>query len=241
MRGLIERDRPDLVIHLAAVTDVDRCQTDPALAYQVNAYGTENIAIACQKTDVPMVYVSTAEVFDGKKKTPYNEYDEPNPVNTYAKSKLEGEIAVQGLLRKYFIVRTAWLVGGGKTDQKFVGKIVRLLEKEKTIHAVKDKIGSPTFAGDLAKNLIALVESGRHGLYHLCNQGFCSRFDMAKEILKILGRTDVKLVPVSSKSFRAPAPRGRSEAMVNLKLGLLGLDRMPPWQKSLEKYLKKEF
>src|SRR3989344_2873536 len=163
--------RPGLVLHLAAATDVDRCETDPEYAFRVNARGTENIALACKKFNIPMVYVSTAEVFDGKKKAPYRETDKPRPVNAYARSKLEGEKAVQRHLKKYFIVRTAWLVGGGRNDKKFVGKFLRLLETNRTINVVRDKVGSPTFVRDLAKNLLLLADSGRYGLYHLCNRG----------------------------------------------------------------------
>ena len=233
--------RPDLVFHLAAATDVDRCEREPEYAYRVNVLGTNNVATTCQKYDIPLVYVSTAEVFDGKKKTPYTEQDKPNPVNEYARTKFEGEKAVQRLLKKYFIVRTAWLVGGGKNDKKFVGKFLRLLDTQKIVKVVSDKIGSPTFADDLAANLLLLVDSGRYGLYHMCNKGHGSRYDMAREILKSLKIKNVELVAVSSKEFPAPAKRGRSEAIKNRKLGLLGLDRMPEWKKSLRKYLKKEF
>lgn len=230
--------RPGLILHLAAATDVDRCEAEPEWSRRVNALGTENIALACRERDIPMVYVSTAEVFDGSKTAPYTESDIPNPLNVYAKSKLEGEQAVQRILKKYFIVRTAWLVSGGKSDKKFVGKILRLMETEREILAVEDKIGSPTFADDLAKNMVALAESGRYGLYHMVNQGFCSRYEMALAIVKIMGRSDVKVLPASSKDFPLRARRGRSEALENLKLKELGLDFMPPWRESLKRYLK---
>ena len=238
VRKIFTHESPELVFHLAAATDVDRCETDPEWAHRVNTLGTENLALACRELNIPMVYVSTAEVFDGNKPTPYIEDDAPNPLNTYAMSKLEGERAVQKHLSKYFIVRTAWIVSGGKLDKKFVGKILRLLETEKEIRAVEDKIGSPTFAQDLAKNMVELAESGQYGLYHMVNQGFCSRYEMAQEIIKILGIKDIKLVPVSSKAFPAPAKRGRSEALKNHKLSLLGLDHMPEWKVSLLDYLK---
>ena len=241
VRQAIERAEPDLVVHLAAATDVDQCERIPELAFQVNAFGTENVALACQRGDIPLVYLSTAEVFDGEKKTPYTEYDEPRPLNVYARSKLEGEKAVQGLLKKYFVVRTAWLAGGGRADQKFVGKIMRLLGKEKSLRVVSDKIGSPTFTGDLAKNLLALIETGRFGLYHLCNQGFCSRYEMVQAMLETLGRKDVKLIPVSSADFPLPAVRGKSEALENFKLNQMGINQMPHWKESLENYLRKEF
>lgn len=232
-----ERVRPDFTMHLAAATDVDRCEREPDFAYRVNALGTENIALACRKHDIPMLFVSTAEVFDGEKKTPYTEYDTPNPLNVYARSKLAGERAVQSFVNRHYIVRTAWLIAGGRDDQKFVGKMLRLMETEKQIKAVKDKVGSPTFAKDFSKNLIFLVRSQRFGLYHMVNQGSCTRFDMAKKMAQIL-KKDIKVVPVSSSAFKAPAKRGKSEALSNYKLGLLGLNSMPSWESSMEEYLK---
>ena len=234
----IEGFRPDIVFHLAAETDVDKCEIEPEHAYLTNTIGTENVALACQKADTIMVYISTAGVFDGSKNEPYNEFDTPNPINIYGKSKWEGEKIVGSLLRKYFIFRAGWMIGGGKKDKKFVGKILNLLKTKNELSVVNDKIGTPTFVDDMAKCMISIIKTGRYGLFHMANKGICSRYDIACEIVKILGRKDIKVNPINSAAFPLPAPRSNSEAMVNLKLNLLGLNSMRTWQEALRQYLK---
>jgi len=233
--------RPDVIFHLAAKTDVDKCESQIEHAYLVNAIGTENVALVCQQLQVIMVYISTAAVFDGNKAEPYVESDHPNPVNIYGKTKLEGERAVERLLNKYFIIRAGWMIGGGKKDEKFVAKIVRLLKEKKEISVVNDKFGSPVFTKDLSECMANLLATGRFGLYHIANKGMCSRYDIACQIVKLMDKKDVTVKPVSSASFPLPAPRGRSEAMVNLKLKLLDLDTMRPWQEALKEYLNDYF
>ncbi len=233
--------RPDLVLHLAAATDVDRCQLDPELAYRSNAIGTENIARACEETDAELVYVSTAAVFSGEKETAYTEYDEPGPANVYGHSKLAGERAAAALAQHY-IVRAGWMVGGAKLDHKFVGKLSELIRSgQTTLRAVDDKWGSPVFARDLVLGIRELVASGDHGLYHLVNAGEpVTRYEIALELRAILARDDVVIEPVSSDAFPLPAPRGRSEGMRNYKLQLLGRDPMRPWQDALRAYVVDE-
>lgn len=234
----IKSFKPDIVFHLAAETDVDKCEIEPEHAYRTNTMGTENVALACQRTDTAMVYISTAGVFDGNKIEPYDEFDTPNPINIYGKSKWEGEKIVSNLLRRYFIFRAGWMIGGGKKDKKFVGKIVNLLKDKNELSVVNDKIGTPTFVDDMAKCMISMIKTDRYGLFHMTNKGICSRYDIACEIVKILGRKGVKINQIKSAAFPLPAPRGRSEAMVNLKLNLLGLNTMRAWQEALRQYLK---
>lgn len=232
---------PDLVLHLAAATDVDRCEQEPDLAYRTNAMGTQNVALACLAHDVPLVYLSTAGVFAGDKPEPYIEFDSPNPANTYGRSKLAGEEIVASLLRRYYIVRAGWMVGGGDRDKKFVGKITRLIRGGHTeIQAVDDKWGSPTYAKDLLGGIRRLVDTGFYSLYHMVNQGCCSRYEVALVIRDALQRPDVQVAPVSSDRFPLPAPRARSEAMRNFKLELLGLDGMRPWQEAVREYILTE-
>jgi dTDP-4-dehydrorhamnose reductase len=238
VQNVFQKYQPELVFHLAALTDVDYCELHPQEAFQVNALGTKNVALACQKRNIPLVYISTGQVFDGTKQTPYVESDLPLPINIYGQSKWEGEKAVQTLLEKYFIIRIAWLVGGGKEDHKFVGKMVQKLQTQKQIQVVQDKIGSPTFVEELVPKVLELVQTNSYGLYHLCNQGSCSRYEMAKAIQRILGKSDVDMVPVSSDQFPLTAPRGRFEVLVSEKLGALGIQPMPHWEQSLKKYLE---
>lgn len=229
--------KPDIVFHLAALTDVDKCQQQKDEAFITNTFGTENIALACMENDIVMVYASTGAVFDGTKTDPYNEFDKPHPVNIYGASKLEGEKAVQRLLRKYFIVRSGWLIGGIEKDKKFVAKIIKQLKTQKEILAVTDKIGSPTFTKDLAEGLMDLVETERYGLYHMANKGVCSRYTVAKKVVELMKKGDANVIPVTSKAFILPAPRPNSEAIENFKLNLLGIDGMRFWEQALEEYI----
>lgn len=233
------RVEPEIVIHLAAATDVDRCEREPDLAYCTNAIGTQNVALACRTTGATVVYTSTAGVFGGDKPEPYIEFDEPAPVNVYGHSKLAGERIVQTLLDRFYIARAGWMVGGGAKDKKFVGKMLQFIDAGRTqLQAVDDKLGTPTYAKDLVQGIRRLLDTGYFGLYHLVNGGgACSRFDVAVAVCEILGRDDIVVEPVSSAYFPLPAPRARSEAMVNYKLELLGMNSMPHWREALAAYL----
>lgn len=228
-----------LLLHLAAATDVDRCEKEPDLAFRANALAPQLLARICAERDIPMVHISTAAVFSGNRKTePYTEYDDPAPMSVYGWSKLRGEHAVRETHRKHFIVRAGWMMGGGAEEKKFVGKIVsQLLEGKRKLMAVSDKRGSPTYTVDFARNLMALVESGHYGTYHLANHGTCTRDEIARKIAAVMG-IDAVVEPVPSSYFPLPAHRPDSECLRNYKLELLGLDRMPHWEKSLESYVK---
>lgn len=229
---------PWLVIHLAAETDVDRCQLEVDHAYRTNTVGTMNVALACQRYDAEMVYVSTLGVFDGSSEEPYTEFERPAPVNVYARTKWEGEKVVQGLLQRYYTVRAGWIFGGKEKDRKFVGKIAALcLNGVREILVVRDKTGSPTFARDLMRNIKLLTEKRLYGLYHMANRGFCTRYELAQEIARITGGKTT-LVPVSSDAFPLPAARPNSEAGRNYKLELVGLDQMRHWKPALEEYMR---
>lgn len=237
--------RPELVLHLAAVTSLEVCERDPDGAARTNALGTKLVALGCQRAAVPMCYISTAGVFDGAKTEPYTEFDQPNPINVYGRTKLAGEYFTQNLVDHHFVVRAGWMVGGGHgKDHKFVSLIVdQLLAGARTIHAVFDKLGTPTYAQDFARCLADLVVSGSYGLYHMSGDGTGSRFDVARLILEVLGRDDVKLVPVNSEFFGREyfAPRPRSELMRNMMLELQGMNSMRPWEQAVEDYLREAF
>lgn len=235
-----ERVRPAMAIHLAAETDVDRCEREVDHAFRSNALGTLNIALACQRFGTELVYVSTAGVFDGSKAEPYTEFDTPAPVNVYAKAKYEGEKLVQTLVPRHYIVRAGWMFGGKGKDKKFVGKIAAMclgLENgTKELRVVNDKFGSPTYAKDLLQTLRVLSRSGFYGVYHVVNAGWCSRYDVAVEIARFL-HSEIPIVAVPSAMFPLSAPRPRSEAARSYKLELLGLSSMRPWQQALHEYL----
>lgn len=240
----VRRLRPDLIMHLAAETDVDRCEMEADHASRTNAFGTQNLALASQQSNAVMVYISSAGVFDGKKEEPYIELDEPNPINVYGKTKLEGEKIVKELLNKYFIIRAGWMIGGGKKDKKFVAKIIKQInEGAKEIYAVTDKLGTPTYAPDFSKVLSKLIRTNQYGLYHLACKGSGTRYDVAGKILEFLGRTDIELIPVTSEFFSKdyPAPRPRSEMMRNFMLDLRGMNTMRTWNEALREYIEVNF
>jgi len=230
---------PDIILHLAAETDLERCEMDRDHAWLTNAVGTQNVALIAAQYDIPMVYISTAGVFDGTKATAYDEFDRPNPINVYGASKYAGERSVRQL-RKHFIVRAGWMIGGHALDHKFVSKVIAQLDAGAgIIRAVDDKWGTPTYTADFAANLLELIETPLYGLYHMTCEGGGTRYDVAKEIVAHLGRTDVTVVTASSKLFAMEyfAPRPRSEMMVNYMLALRGLNRMRPWREALRAYL----
>jgi dTDP-4-dehydrorhamnose reductase len=238
VRSRIASGRYSVVIHLAAETDVDRCEREPDHAFRTNAIGTQNVALACQASAVVMVYTSTAGVFGGDGALgPFSEYDTPRPANVYGASKLAGESHVERLLDRFFIVRPGWMMGGNAKDKKFVAKILAQVKDRHDILAVNDKFGSPTFARELVLGIRDLLRSGRFGLYHMTNHGSCSRYEVACRIVSFLG-ADVRVAPVNSAHFPLSAPRATSEAMRNLNLELTGLDRMSSWQDALDTYLE---
>ena len=238
------RLRPDFVIHLAAETDVEICERDRDHAYLTNALGTKYVALECQEPEIPLAYVSTAGVFDGEKVEPYTELDEARPINAYGGSKLAGELLLRAHLRRFYIVRAGWMVGGGPKDHKFVAKILgQIATGSKKLHAVGDKIGTPTYAPDFSRCFTKLISTGSYGLYHMACLGRGTRYDVAKVILETLGRDDIELVDVGSEFFQDsyPAARPRSEMMRNMMLDLQGLNTMRPWREALAEYLDTAF
>jgi dTDP-4-dehydrorhamnose reductase len=235
---VIVKSSPDIVMHLAAETDVDKCEREPEHAFLMNTIGTKNVALVCQKLNIIMVYISTTGVFYGDKAEPYTEFDTPNPINVYGRSKLEGEKIVQSLLKRYYILRAGWMFGSGPAkDKKFVGKIIKRMNEANMLKAVNDKMGSLTYTVDFSRCLADLIETSNYGLYHCTNKGYCSRFDVARKIVEFLGRSDVTVESVSSACFPSSAARANSDMARNLKLGLLGKDTMRNWEDALKEYI----
>ncbi|MFQ5855587.1 MAG: dTDP-4-dehydrorhamnose reductase [Anaerolineae bacterium] len=177
--------QPNVVIHAASMTDVDGCERNPDAAFRANALGTRNVALACQRADAAMLYVSTDYVFDGTKDSPYTEWDTPNPINVYGASKLAGEDYVKQLLDRFWIVRTAWLYRRG--HKNFVATILRLAAERDRLSIVATEVGSPTYAPDLAAAISDLIRQSLYGTYHLTNAGHCSRYEFARKIVELAG------------------------------------------------------
>lgn len=231
--------RPGVVLHAAAFTDTTRCEREPEAAHLVNALGARNVAIACARVGATMAYVSTNEVFDGAKGEPYLELDEPHPINAYGLSKLAGERLVQGLLPQHYIVRTAWLYGQG--GNHFVAKILRAAEGGE-LTGVVDELATPTWTRDLAHALARLVETGLYGVYHLTNAGQASRYQWAKEILRLAGKSGVRLRRVTMSQYRASLPadavaphKPPFSVLRNLAAASLGIE-LRSWQEALQEY-----
>jgi len=227
----IVRHQPDYMIHAAAWTEVDACEANPQRAFAQNGEATRHVARACQQLHIPLLYVSTDYVFDGQKGAPYTEQDAAHPVNVYGASKLAGENYVRELLPEYCIVRTAWLFGPGRLNF-----IDRLLARAGGTHEViADQVGSPTYTVDLAEKIAELVARGATGLFHVTNQGACSRYQVAEW----LGWRDRRLVAIAGASLAGRARRPRYSALANERLLAEGFAPLRTWQEALAAYLVK--
>jgi len=229
--------QPDVVIHAAAMTNVDGCQQDPELAYRVNALGTQNIALACGRCGAAMVHVSTNEVFDGTLGRPYYEWEPPAPLSIYARSKVAAEFYVRNLLNRFYIVRTAWLYAPGGNN--FVTKIIAAADRLGALEVVTDEVGAPTFAPDLAQAIAALIPTGHYGFYHFTNSGICSRYDWANSILELSGRSGVAVKPITSDQWQRAAPPPLYAPIVNFSGAALGIT-LRPWEEALQEYIAGE-
>lgn len=233
--------QPEVVIHAAALTDTARCESEPDLAYTVNALGARNVAVACGQAGAAMLYLSTNEVFDGAQREPYLEFDQPNPLNTYARSKLAGERYVQTLLPRHYIVRTAWLYGLGGSH--FPAKILSAAQERSELSVVSDEIATPTWSHDLAQAIAQLIRQPLYGVYHFTNAGACSRFEWAREVLRLAGRRDVTLRPVTTAEYRrtgGTGPRKPPYSVLRNFAGAVSLGiELRPWQEALEDYFSR--
>ena len=227
--------RPEVVIHVAAWTDTAGCEADPARALQVNGEGTRIVAEACARSGAMMLYVSTNEVFDGEKTESYNEEDEPNPINAYGRSKLEGERYVQSLLERYYVVRTSWLYGPGRVS--FPEKIVQAAREKGRLRLVTDEVASPTWTTDLAGAIARLIQQPVWGVYHFTNHGYCSRLEWAAEILRLTGLEGVPVEPTTLREFGAPYRKAAFSALANVHGTRLGIG-LRSWQEALAEHLQ---
>lgn len=226
--------QPELVVHCAAMTDVDYCARDPVLAHRVNGMGTQNVAIACQEIGAAMIHISTNEVFSGKDARAYRELDRPDPTNPYGCSKTAAEWYVRHLLTRFYIVRTAWLYAA--TGRNFVHSIQNAADKHGALRVVTDEVGNPTYVEDLAAAIIRLAETGRYGVYHLVNKGACSRYSFAAKILELTGRGNVPITPIIQAQWPRASTPPEYAPLENSCAAALGI-RLRPWDEALAEYL----
>lgn len=222
------------VVHCAAWTAVDKAEDEVEACTKVNVEGTKNIANVCKELDIPMMYFSTDYVFDGQGETPWNEYDQRNPLNVYGQTKYEGELIVEAL-EKYFIVRIAWVFG--VNGNNFIKTMLRLGKERGAVSVVNDQIGSPTYTYDLSKLVVDMIQTDKYGIYHATNEGLCSWYEFACEIFK-QAEIDVTVTPVDSNAFPAKAKRPSNSRMSKDMLDKNGFKRLPTWQDALKRYIK---
>ena len=234
--------KPQLLINLAALTDLEYCERNASDAWLTNALGAENAATIARQLDIPIIQISTAGIVDGAQEL-YNDFESANPLGIYAKSKYYGELVVQRLNPKHFVFRAGWMMGGGPDkDKKFVNKIFKQIVAGSTeLKVVGDKLGTPTYTVSFAHGLRIFADTDLYGVYNQVCEGDCSRYDVAVEFVRLLGLADrVKVTKVGSDYFREEyfAPRPASEKLVNMKLHARGFRHMPPWRDALADYAR---
>lgn len=233
--SFIEMHAPDIVIHTAAFTNVDGAEADPDLVFRINMWGTHNLALACQRTGAPLLYISTNEVFDGTRANgSYYEWETINPLSVYARSKAAGETVVRTLLQRFFVVRIAWLFAPGGNN--FPRKIIEAADQRGALRVVADEFGNPTYAPDLAAAIARLIETQHYGVYHLTNQGACSRHEFAIETLRLAGRGHVPVTPIAHTDWVRPSTPPLRALLANTNAAALGIG-LRPWQEALAAFL----
>ncbi|MDR9853306.1 dTDP-4-dehydrorhamnose reductase [Paenibacillus sp. VCA1] len=236
IQKVVHELRPEIIINCAAYNDVDNAEKYPDLAMMVNEIGPRNIAEISNEYGITMVHISTDFVFDGNTRVPYHETSPTNPINVYGRTKLNGERFVQLICERYIILRTSWLYGSSKKN--FFNSIVNLARTHKQINVVNDQVGNPTYLPDLVSHIRILLKKQLFGLFHCSGNGYCSKYDFAKSILKQLG-IQTKVNSISSQEFNSLAKRPGFSALSNHFLESNVEARMPNWEESLEKYVKR--
>lgn len=241
----VETFQPDYLFHLGAYTDLEFCEQNVDDTYLTNTISVENAVYIANSLDIPLLYISTAGIFDGEKEL-YDDWDQANPLGHYARSKYMGENYVITHARRYVVCRAGWMMGGGpKKDKKFINKIIKqLVEGKRELYIVNDKDGTPTFTIDFAKNVKKIIDKEFWGLYNLVCDGQTSRREVAEELVSILGLEEsVIFHDVTSDYFKEIyfAQRPVSERLINKKLILRNLNIMRDWRIALKDYIDMYF
>jgi len=233
VQNVLTKTKPELILHCGAYTKVDQAESEPALAFHINGYGTENLAVAGNALNIPILYVSSDYVFDGEQQFPYNTWDATRPLSIYGKSKLAGEKAVMRHLQRFYIVRTSWLYG--PHGKNFVETILGLAQQKKPLRVVSDQVGTPTCTLSLSELIADLIETKRYGVYHATDEGVTNWYEFARAIV---ADYKVEVVPIETKDMPRPATRPKYSVMDKTTL-INTIGREPiPWQESLNTYLE---
>ena len=233
--------KPDYLFHIGALTDLEYCELHSNDTYLTNTIGVENAVFIANKFDIPLLYISTAGIFDGAKDI-YDDWDSPNPIGSYARSKWAGEKFVQDNANTYLICRPGWMMGGGpKKDKKFINKILKQIRNgNKKLFIVNDRLGTPTYTHDFCKNVQLLLKNEMWGLYNMVCSGLTSRIEVAEYMIETLNiNNNIKIQSVSSDFFKKKyfVTRPASERLINRKLNLRKMNLMRDWKIALKEYL----
>lgn len=241
----VQNFRPDYLFHLGAYTDLEYCETHVDETYITNTMSVENAVFIANKLKIPLLYISTAGIFDGNKEV-YDDWDLPNPLGHYARSKYAGEVFVEKNAQQHLICRAGWMMGGGpKKDKKFVQKIMQQIKDgSQELFVVEDKLGTPTYTHDFARNVQLLLEKEYWGLYNMVCAGMTGRLEVAKELVDIVGLSNkVKITPVNSDYWSKEyfADRPPSERLMDKKLSIRNVNIMRDWRTCLKEYIEKYY
>lgn len=228
---------PDIVLHPAAWTDVNGCALDPQRALRINGIGTGNLAAVTAQSDIPILYVSSNEVFDGTLDRAYSEYDYPNPLNAYGYSKWFGERAIAQVNPRHYIVRSAWLFAHG--GRNFIHAILGAAQDGKPLRVVTNEVANPTYTNDLAAAIARLIETDRFGIYHLVNEGAVSRWGFARHVLDLAGYRETPIERISRHEWLRPSLPPEYTALANNAGASIGI-QLRPWEEALRAFLNAE-
>ncbi len=236
----LEQAKPHIVINTAAMHNVEACEANPLKAFEINSLGAKNLAVLSNVLDYILFSISTDYVFRGDKNSPYIETDSPLPLNVYGNSKYSGEIFIRTIAKKYLIIRVSGLYGTNpcraKSGSNFVRLMLKLAKERDEIRVVDDEVLSPTFTGDIARQLVAMSKLDNYDIYHVVAQGGCSWYKFAQKIFELSGLT-VNLKVAGPGEFSAKVPRPKYSVLENHNLKKINLDLMEPWQNGLQRYL----
>ncbi len=238
LNSYVVQHKPDLIIHLASMTKGDLCAAKPEEAYEVNVNGTKNVVFECVKGDLPLMLVSSNEVFDGTKKSFYTETDVPNPKSVAGKTKYLAEEIVKTYMKKYYIIRTMWLYS--EWSNNFIQAITKIAMEKGEVSLTSDEVGSPTSSHDLACAILKLIETDSYGIFNIVNKGAVSRLEFGARVLdRLKSRRIVKILPVSLSRYKRLSMPPKRSALSTKKIERIGI-KMRPWTEALDKFLRKQ-
>lgn len=226
--------KPEVVVHCAAYTAVDRAEDEREICHAVNVKGTRHVAMVCREIGAKMVYISTDYVFNGTGQEPFEIDQIPEPINYYGQTKFEGELETRKFVEQHFIIRVSWVFG--VNGNNFIKTMLRLGKERDAISVVSDQIGSPTYTFDLAELISQVIVTDKYGIYHATNEGLCSWYEFARQIFHLTGMS-VQVNPINSEDYITKAKRPKNSRLSKLSLDNAGFIRLPEWEDALRRYL----